>query len=68
MDGDDDVNDTEIIDMGAYEMPKVWYVDADANGDGSDWSNAFKSLKDALTAASSGDRYGLQKVRTSGYN
>ncbi len=57
-----DVNDTgtgdpNYADIGAYESPMVWFVDADADGndDGTSWEDAFNDLQDALGAASSGD-------------
>ncbi len=51
---------TEVVDMGAYELPSalgpVLYVDADATGanNGSSWSHAFVFLQDGLAAASAG--------------
>jgi flagellar hook assembly protein FlgD len=56
-DGTVDVND--LIHFSTYwlcEVRQVLYVDssADPNGNGSSWASAYKYLKDALTAASSG--------------
>lgn len=52
----------EIVDMGAYEsaaaiVAKIYYVDVNAPGDndGSNWSNAFLCLQDALAVAKNGD-------------
>jgi hypothetical protein len=44
------------VDIGGDEL-KIWYVDADANGnnDGSSWEDAFTSLGSALGVASCGN-------------
>ncbi|MHC4647466.1 MAG: right-handed parallel beta-helix repeat-containing protein, partial [Planctomycetota bacterium] len=44
------------VDMGAYELPRILYVDADASGanDGSSWEDAFTNLHDAIQAAGYG--------------
>ncbi|MBA7676094.1 hypothetical protein ES703_84334 [subsurface metagenome] len=38
------------VDMGAYESPTVWFVDVNANpdGNGTSWDDAFDDLQDAL--------------------
>jgi len=47
--GDHNDNDAAIVDMGAYEVPVIWYVDGDAaGGNGKSWGNAYKDLQDAL--------------------
>jgi hypothetical protein len=52
---DGDHNDegtiSATVDMGAYELPTIWYVDGDAGsgGDGKTWSTAYDDLQDALT-------------------
>jgi len=48
---DGDHNDTVIVDMGPYEVPTIWFVDANAaaDGNGFSWDDAFDSLQDALT-------------------
>lgn len=44
-------------DIGAYELPHIWYVNAVASGgSGKSWTGAFKYLQDALTVAESGDQ------------
>lgn len=43
------------VDMGAYELPLVWYVDDDRDGNGTSWADAFVSIEAALTASSAGD-------------
>ncbi len=52
---DGDHNDTNVIDMGAYELPTIWYVDANVpgggNDDGTSWANAYDDLQKALTDA-----------------
>jgi parallel beta-helix repeat protein len=42
------------VDMGADEVPGVWYVDCDANGadDGSSWEDAFTSIQSGIDAVS----------------
>ena len=48
VDGDRSGGDPEV-DMGAYELPKIWYVDQGGNDtDGKSWANAFKYPRDAL--------------------
>jgi len=51
-----DHSGTAEVDMGAYELARIWYVDADANtgGDGKSWSTAFKYLQDALNNKAAG--------------
>ncbi len=51
---DGDHYDTATVDMGAYELPRIWYAEADGTGDGESWNSA-DSLKDAINSASSGD-------------
>ena len=45
----------ERVDIGAYEMQNVWYVDRDdtiaLDRDGRSWSTAFANLTDALDKA-----------------
>jgi len=55
MDGNHD--NVEVIDMGAYELQAIWFVDVDATGndDGSSWQDAFDDLQDALYEADDGD-------------
>ena len=54
---DGDRNDVTVIDMGAYELPIIWFVDGDANGsdDGKSWNGAFDDLQEALGQANDGD-------------
>ena len=46
-----------IVDIGADERHRLWCVDGDtgASGDGTSWSEAFKTIGEALDAASDGD-------------
>jgi RHS repeat-associated protein len=56
--------DYPTVDMGAYEIIPVWYVDiAKAGGDGKSWANAFKYLQDALnnTNLKAGDEIWVAK-------
>ncbi len=56
--------DTTIVDMGAYEVVPVWYVDiTKAGGDGKSWTNAFKYLQDILnnTNLKAGDEIWVAK-------
>lgn len=52
---DGDKDGYEQADMGAYEMPNVWFVDQDENitgdRDGSSWNTAYEELIDALAEA-----------------
>ncbi len=55
VDGDHDnsgENETyETVDMGAYELPRIWFVDKDAQGSsktGYSWAHAYTDLQDAL--------------------
>ncbi len=45
------------IDIGACEVPAVWYVDCNASGanDGSSWTDAFTSIQDAIDTANNND-------------
>ncbi len=56
--GDGDHNSegavSATVDMGAYELPKIWFVYGDVQGgndDGSSWGHAFNDLQDALDLA-----------------
>jgi len=58
-----DVNNTgtgdpNYADMGAYEFPIIWYVDANAGtgGDGTSWDDAFDDLQGALSEANDGEQ------------
>ena len=61
-DGDHDITapdtDYPTVDMGAYEVPRIWYVDGGATGsnNGKSWTNARTDLQDALISdAAAGD-------------
>jgi hypothetical protein len=49
--------DSNCADIGAYESPTVWFVDANVNdsNDGSSWEEAFEYLQDAFLAADGND-------------
>ena len=55
-DGDHQVTtpdgDNPTVDMGAYEVVPVWYVNGDvaSSGNGKSWANAFKYLQDILSS------------------
>jgi len=55
MDGDH-IGDPNV-DMGAYELPRIWYVDAftPSGDDGKSWIKAYDKLQDALTDANIAD-------------
>jgi hypothetical protein len=55
MDGNRDGD--AIVDMGADEYYRIWFVDGDMSlsGEGSSWSQAFKTIGEALGASSGGD-------------
>lgn len=51
------IGDPNYADIGAYEFPRIWFVDKNATGgDGSSWTNAFTNLQDALANANDGDQ------------
>ncbi|MHC4621858.1 MAG: PKD domain-containing protein, partial [Planctomycetota bacterium] len=49
--------DPNYADIGAYETPRVWFVDKDANGanNGTSWADAFTDLQGGLADANSGE-------------
>ncbi|MBN1788418.1 MAG: PASTA domain-containing protein, partial [Sedimentisphaerales bacterium] len=59
---DPDTDDTgsggaPIIDLGAYEYPRIWYVNRSVTGgNGRTWATAFNDLQDALAAALPSDQ------------
>jgi parallel beta-helix repeat protein len=55
MDGNRDGD--AVVDIGADERHRLWYVDGDqgASGDGTSWPEAFKTIGEALGTASDGD-------------
>lgn len=56
IDGDHTGSPTAIVDKGAYELNKIWYVktNGSATNNGSSWTTA-KTLTSALSSASTGD-------------
>ncbi len=52
-----------ILDLGAYELPSIIYVDGAAVGaaDGTSWADAYVYLQDALLAAVPGDQIWVAK-------
>jgi predicted outer membrane repeat protein len=59
---DGDSNGTATVDIGAHEyvpgeVVGAWYVNGSipASGDGSSWSQAFKTIQEAVNAAASGN-------------
>ncbi|MBI9019465.1 MAG: hypothetical protein JEZ07_19625 [Phycisphaerae bacterium] len=54
--GDFDIDNSCIIDIGAYEVSRIIYVDDDKNGNGESWFNALEYLQDALDIAQAGDQ------------
>jgi len=52
-----EVGDSSIYDMGAYEVGRVIFVDANATGsnDGTSWTDAYNYLRDALNNSQAGD-------------
>jgi len=54
---DGDADGVAVADIGAYESPMVWFVNAAATGgNGKSWDDAFTNLQDALIdKASDGD-------------
>ncbi|MHC4560907.1 MAG: choice-of-anchor Q domain-containing protein, partial [Planctomycetota bacterium] len=55
VDGDDVAE--AVVDMGAYESSRTWYVNKNADGadNGTSWTDAYPNLEDALTSATAGD-------------
>ncbi|MCK4782330.1 MAG: right-handed parallel beta-helix repeat-containing protein, partial [Desulfobacteraceae bacterium] len=54
---DDDGSGTiKYADIGAYEMPVIWFVDINVavSNNGSSWTDAFEDLQDALALATDG--------------
>ncbi|MHC4867720.1 MAG: PKD domain-containing protein, partial [Planctomycetota bacterium] len=47
--------DPNYVDIGAYEVVTIWFVDGDATGDdeGTSWDDAYTDLQDALAEANS---------------
>jgi hypothetical protein len=59
---DGDHDGESIVDMGAYELPKVWYVDHNVqDGNGLSWVTAYDDLQDALNEANDGDAIWVAK-------
>jgi alpha-tubulin suppressor-like RCC1 family protein len=55
LDGDHD--QTATVDMGAYEMPRIWYVDDNmaTSGDGKSWATAKKTIQEGINVSQDGD-------------
>ncbi|MFH1378536.1 MAG: right-handed parallel beta-helix repeat-containing protein [Planctomycetota bacterium] len=56
-------------DIGAYEFVKVWYVNDDAAGlnNGRTWTDAYTSLKSAITASLTGNQIWVARGTYSSY-
>jgi len=58
------------VDIGAYETPTVWFVDADATAsskDGKLWENAYIHLQDALAELTSPEDHNGVWVTAAGF-
>lgn len=55
LDGDHD--QSSVVDMGAYETPRIWYVDCNvaSSGDGKTWATAKKTIQEGIHASQDGD-------------